>query len=594
MRFTDFDFHPDILKGIEEAGFEECMPVQEECFKAIFAGKDVTAQSQTGTGKTAAFLLSIYQLFLSNSVERKKALIIAPTRELAVQIEEEAKLLSTHLDFTTGCFYGGVGYKEQEDLLKTGVDIVVGTPGRLIDFGKQKKLDFSEFGVVVIDEADRLFDMGFLPDLRRIVKMLTDFDSRRTMLFSATISVRVQNLAWEYMRNPVHIEIEPEQITVEEIDQTIYHVSRDEKLKVLLGILKRDQPANAVIFTNTKFAAVEVSKRLSLNGFPCQFIMGDMPQKKRLETINQIKEGKLRFLVATDVAARGLHINDLAMVINYDVPEDPESYVHRIGRTARAGKEGKAVTLACERFVYGLPAIESFVGIKIPVGELDESLPAEDQSAGISVMHDHYLKRDRDPRGGSRDRGPRRNDRRGGDSRRDSRDGRRGDTRRSGGRRDSRDRDQERSREISRDIEAVTGRQPKPRRGRDGDGSRSQPRKPAPAARRDGEQTGAPKSSSAPGRKDSGKRPRSGQPGGTSPRKPRNTPKTSKPAPARKRPPELARKGDQSLESRIEYYRQKYGEDFTVSPELAQAEKQRKKESLFKKLTKFIGKKKNT
>ena len=343
---------------------------------------------------------------MSDSLEKKKALIIAPTRELVVQIEEEAKLLGSHLDFKVGSFYGGVGYADQERMLKEGVDIIVGTPGRLIDFGKQKKMDFSGFGAVVIDEADRLFDMGFLPDLRRIVKMLPPLNERRTMLFSATMSVRVQNLAWEYMQDPMHIEIEPESITVEEIDQSIYHLSRDEKMRMVIGIFKSMQPSNAVIFTNTKFAAVEVAKRLSLNGFPCEYIMGDMPQKKRLSTINRIKNGTLRFLVATDVAARGLHINDLDMVINYDVPEDPESYVHRIGRTARAGREGKAITLACERFVYGLPAIESFIGMKIPVAELDPAMLAEDQSAGMNVMHDHYLKRDRNSdRRGDRKRG---------------------------------------------------------------------------------------------------------------------------------------------------------------------------------------------
>lgn len=572
MRFTDFDFHPDILKGIEDAGFEECTPVQTECFKATFAGKDVAAQSQTGTGKTAAFLLSIYQLFLSDAVERKKALIIAPTRELAVQIEEEAKLLGKHLDFRVGCFYGGVGYKEQESLLQNGVDIFIGTPGRLIDFGKQKKIDFSAFGAVVIDEADRLFDMGFLPDLRRIVKMLADFNSRRTMLYSATLSVRVQNLAWEYMRNPVYIEIEPESITVEEISQSIYHVSRDEKMRALLGILKSENPENAVIFSNTKFAAVEVAKRLSLNGFPTEFIMGDMPQKKRLQTINRIKEGELRFLVATDVAARGLHINDLDMVINYDVPEDPESYVHRIGRTARAGKEGKAVTLACERFVYGLPGIESFIGMKIPVAELDASQLVEDQSAGVSVMHDHYLKRDN--RSGGRDRGgrgggrgesrDRRGDRRGGDRRGPSRGGRHDDTRR--------------RKEISQDIEAVTGKRPKQASG----GSKKSGSKPKSDAPSNQRQNQAPKGGNE-------NRRNRDQRGGAQ-RKPKEQ-AAQKP---RKKPAELSRKGDQSLEDRIAYYREKYGEDFKISPELAEAEKKQKKVSLFKKLSKFVRGKNDT
>jgi ATP-dependent RNA helicase RhlB len=564
MRFTDFDFHPDIQTGIQEAGFDECMPVQEQCFQAIFAGKDVTAQSQTGTGKTAAFLLSIYHLFLSNLVEKKKALIIAPTRELVVQIEEEAKLLGSHLDFKVGSFYGGVGYADQERMLREGVDIAVGTPGRLIDFGKQKKMDFTEFGTVVIDEADRLFDMGFLPDLRRIVKMLPPLDQRRTMLFSATMSVRVQNLAWEYMRDPVHIEIEPESITVEEIDQSIYHLSRDEKIRMLIGIFTSMQPSNAIIFTNTKFAAVEVAKRLSLNGFPCEYIMGDMPQKKRLSTINRIKKGDLRFLVATDVAARGLHINDLDMVINYDVPEDPESYVHRIGRTARAGREGKAITLACERFVYGLPAIESFIGMKIPVAEFDHSILAEDQSSGMNVMHDHYLKRDR---------GDRRSDRRG--------DRKRGETRgvRRGPKRDSRDRDRDRSREISRDIESVTGRQTQV--GKGGDQRREKPENQR--GRKDGRPRDT-QGAQAPGTARRGKK-REKEPVPPKRREPRNqAPRKSN----RKITPELARKGDQSLEARVEYYRQKYGEDFKISPELAQAEKKHAKVSLFKKITRFL------
>ncbi len=565
MRFTDFDFHPDILKGIEEAGFEECMPVQEQCFQAVFAGKDVTAQSQTGTGKTAAFLLSIYQLFLSNGVEKKKALIVAPTRELVVQIEEEAKLLGAHLDLKVGSFYGGVGYASQEHLLKDGVDIFVGTPGRLIDFGKQKKIDFKEFGAVVIDEADRLFDMGFLPDLRKLVKMLPPINERKTLLFSATMSVRVQNLAWEYMRDPAHIEIEPEQITVEEIEQSIYHVSRDEKMRMLIGILKKFQPPTAIIFSNTKFASVEVAKRLSLNGFPCEYIMGDMPQKKRLATINKIKNGELRFLVATDVAARGLHINDLALVVNYDVPEDPESYVHRIGRTARAGREGRAVTLACERFVYGLPAIESYIGMKLPVAEVEEGLIAEDQSAGMNVMHDHYLKRDRerDSRSGGRGR----NDRRGGgrnDRRRDSKP-------RNSRDRDRNDRNREKSGEIHQDIDSVTGRQTSGsgyKKGRQDGPSRNRQDRSG-NKRRDPQRSGQ-------------KKPRQEAPQGA--------PRNSAPRRSRKVAPEIARKGDQSLESRMEYYRQKYGENFTASPDVLKNEKKHSsKESLFKKIGRFFG-----
>ncbi len=565
MRFTDFDFHPDILKGIQEAGFEECMPVQEQCFQAVFAGKDVTAQSQTGTGKTAAFLLSIYQLFLSNGIEKKKALIVAPTRELVVQIEEEAKLLGNHLDLKVGSFYGGVGYASQEHLLKDGVDIFVGTPGRLIDFGKQKKIDFKEFGAVVIDEADRLFDMGFLPDLRKLVKMLPTLNERRTLLFSATMSVRVQNLAWEYMRDPAHIEIEPEQITVEEIEQSIYHVSRDEKMRMLIGILKKFQPPTAIIFSNTKFASVEVAKRLSLNGFPCEYIMGDMPQKKRLATINKIKNGDLRFLVATDVAARGLHINDLALVVNYDVPEDPESYVHRIGRTARAGREGRAVTLACERFVYGLPAIESYIGMKIPVAEVEEGLVGEDQSAGMNVMHDHYLKRDRE-----------RDSRSGGRGRNDRRGGNRNDRRRDSRPRNSRDldRNREKSGGIHENIDSVTGRQSAAsgyRKGKQDGPSRNR------QDRSGGKRRDAQHSSQKKQRQET----------------PQGAPRNSAPRRSRKVTPEIARKGDQSLESRMEYYRQKYGENFTASPDVLKNEKKHpSKESLFKKIGRLFGGKK--
>ena len=594
MRFTDFDFHPDILKGIEGAGFDECMPVQEQCFQAVFAGKDVTAQSQTGTGKTAAFLLSIYQLFLSDGIEKKKALIVAPTRELVVQIEEEAKLLGAHLDLKVGSFYGGVGYASQELMLKDGVDIYVGTPGRLIDFGKQKKIDFMEFGAVVIDEADRLFDMGFLPDLRKLVRMLPPIDQRRTLLFSATMSVRVQNLAWEYMRDPSHIEIEPEQITVEEIDQSIYHVSRDEKMRVLIGVLKTSQPPTAIIFTNTKFAAVEVAKRLSLNGFPCEYIMGDMPQKKRLSTINKIKNGDLRFLVATDVAARGLHINNLALVVNYDVPEDPESYVHRIGRTARAGQEGRAVTLACERFVYGLPAIEGYISMKLPVADVDDSLMAEDQSAGMNVMHDHYIKRDRDSRSGGRGRrDDRHSDKRGGrrgDPRRDTRgrDNRSRDTREKDPRerapreRDSRDMD--RSKEIHQNIDSVTGRETA--RNPKQDAARRNRSEKGGNRRREPQRSQEPQRSkeiqgSQETRRPGQKKPRKGAP----PSAPQNQGRKRQ----HKVTPEIARKGDQSLESRMEYYRQKYGENFTASPEVFQNEKSHSsRESLFKKISRFL------
>jgi ATP-dependent RNA helicase RhlB len=391
MKFSEFEFSENIQKGIESAGFIDCMPVQEQTFQTILSNKDVFAQSQTGTGKTAAFLVSIFQILTEDKhFKGQKALIICPTRELVVQIEKEAKILGQHLDFRIGSFYGGVGYNEQERLLEEGCDILIGTPGRLIDFSKSGKIRFSEMGILVIDEADRLFDMGFLPDLRKILSKMPPTDARRTMLFSATLNAKVGNLAWEYMNDPGEIVIEPEQLAVEAITQELYHVSAEEKMSLLLGLLKRDKPETAIVFANTKHVTYEVAKRLEHNGYHAKCLMGDLPQKKRLKIVEEAKEGKTPFLVATDVAARGLHINNLAMVVNYDVPTDAESYIHRIGRTARAGKTGKAITLACEKFVYGLPAIEKLTGEKIPVSWAEEDLMIEDKSEG---MRFHFDKR---------------------------------------------------------------------------------------------------------------------------------------------------------------------------------------------------------
>jgi ATP-dependent RNA helicase RhlB len=383
IKFTELDLDANLQRGIAEAGFIQCMPVQEKTFTHTLKYTDVCVQSQTGTGKTAVFLISIFHNFINKrDLKNSKALIIAPTRELAIQIEKEAKVIGKYLDFTCGCFYGGVGYAEQEKLLKSDVDIIIGTPGRLIDFHQQKKLDLRKTGILVIDEADRLFDMGFLPDIKKMLKNMPHFSERISMLFSATLSYRAKELAWEFMNNPVEIEIDSENITVDKISQKLYHVGKEDKIKLLLGILKSEKPENCIIFTNTKSKAHEVSKRLEYNGYKCEYIMGDLQQSKRLKIIESIKSGKLKYLVATDVAGRGLHVDDLEMVINYDLPADAENYVHRIGRTARAGKEGKAVSLACEKFVYALESIEKLTNTKIPVEWPDESMFEKDVSAG--------------------------------------------------------------------------------------------------------------------------------------------------------------------------------------------------------------------
>ncbi len=379
MKFSDFQLDSRILQGIEKAGFTKCTDVQAETLKSSLDGKDVLVQSQTGTGKTAAFVVPVYQLLLTREdLKNKKVLILAPTRELVLQIEKEAKLLGSFLDFKISSFYGGVGYNQQESDLRAGVDILIGTPGRLIDFAGSGKIKFSEIGILVIDEADRMFDMGFYPDIKRMIRRMAPPSQRISMLFSATLSMRVKNLAWEHMNEPVEINMSEEQITVDKIDQCLYHVGGHEKIQLLLGILKHRNPENVLIFTNTKHEAMRVAGKLSGNGYECDFIIGDLPQKRRTKIIENIKSGKLKCLVATDVAARGLHINDLDLVINYDIPEDYESYVHRIGRTARAGKSGMAVTLACEKFVYGLEAIEAYIKMKLPVEWAGEELYAED------------------------------------------------------------------------------------------------------------------------------------------------------------------------------------------------------------------------
>ncbi|MFN2310799.1 MAG: DEAD/DEAH box helicase [Spirochaetia bacterium] len=410
MKFSDLTLRNEVHQGLEEIGFTDCTDVQEQTFTHSLKGRDVLVQSQTGTGKTAAYLITIFQqLSEQGAYPGKKALVVAPTRELAVQIEQDARDIGKHVPCKVGCFYGGTGYVQQEKTIADGVDLIIGTPGRLIDFNRSGKLNFGDVGVLVIDEADRLFDMGFYQDIQQIIRKTPDKEHRLTMLFSATLSQSVRNLSWKYMNDPAEIEIEPDHLAVDKIEQSIYHVARNEKFALLLGVLEQYNPSNAIVFTNTRRAAEEISFRLKFNGYHCEFLMGDLPQQKRLKIIERVKKGETRFLVATDVAARGLHVDDLEMVVNYDIPEDAENYIHRIGRTARAGKSGRAIALACEQYVFGLENIESMLGMKIPVAEFDESLLREDQAHGKRPPRRERLggPGDRKPamRGGSRERG---------------------------------------------------------------------------------------------------------------------------------------------------------------------------------------------
>lgn len=391
MKFTDFSLSEDLLKGISEAGYVDCTPVQEQVLNTALQHVDLYVQSQTGTGKTAAFLLPvIQQLLASNAEPKKQALIMVPTRELAVQVEEEAKKLAKYTELKCESFYGGVGYDKQIAALKKGVDIIIGTPGRVIDLeqGNQMKLDNVAF--LVVDEADRMFDMGFYPDLRTLIKVLPASEKRQTMLFSATLNSYVKNLAWEYTRNPAEITIQAENITVDEIDQLLLHVSSTDKMKLLLGIINRDKPESLIIFCNTKRTCEVIAKRLKMNGIQSEYIIGDLPQSKRLAIMNRFKNGQVKCLVATDVAARGIDVNDLAMVINFDLPNEAENYVHRIGRTARAGKSGKAYTLCSEQDVYSLPPIERYIERQIPSQVADPADYAEDKSEGVYIRTDNY------------------------------------------------------------------------------------------------------------------------------------------------------------------------------------------------------------
>jgi len=383
MNFEQLQLNAPLLRGIADMGFTDLTPVQEKTLGFSLGGKDVAVQSQTGTGKTAAFLITIFQRQQAVAAAWRQALIVAPTRELAVQIEAEAKLIGRHLNLKVGCFYGGVGYNRQEALLKRGVDIMVGTPGRLLDLEQKGTLTMKNIGFLVIDEADRLFDMGFLPDIRKILRRVSALQYRQTMLFSATLSGPALQIAREYMNQPEIISVTPENMTVDTITQELYHVGSREKISLLLGILKRDNPKSVLFFTNMKCDAERLSKRLELNGYPNEFLTGDLAQSRRLRIIDDFKSGKVLFLVATDVAARGLHIEGLDMVVNYDLPGESENYVHRIGRTARAGKSGKAVTLACEKFVSNLEGIEKLINAKIPVVFPEDDMFVRDRSRGM-------------------------------------------------------------------------------------------------------------------------------------------------------------------------------------------------------------------
>ncbi|MGD9329842.1 MAG: DEAD/DEAH box helicase [Desulfobacterales bacterium] len=386
--FDSFDLPPTLLTGLHDAHFEQCTPIQAQVLPVALEGKDIAGQAQTGTGKTGAFLVTLFTRLLKLTDRNPlipSALIVAPTRELAFQIHEEALLLGAHTGLRCAQIVGGVDYQKQAELLKKGVDIVICTPGRIIDYFKQGIFKTNGIKIVVIDEADRLLDLGFAKDMRFILRKLPPYEKRQSMLFSATLSHRVLELTYEYMNLPEFISVTPEEVTVERIEQSLIHVGLESKLSLLLGLLKREDWHRMLIFSNTKAGVEWLAEKLKGNGFPAEGITGDLPQRKRFQLMEQFKNDQVKILVATDVASRGIHVEDISHVINYDLPQDSESYVHRIGRTARAGKSGHSISLACENYVFHLEPLEEMLGYKLPVVWPDDSWFAKDQAGPVKT-----------------------------------------------------------------------------------------------------------------------------------------------------------------------------------------------------------------
>jgi ATP-dependent RNA helicase RhlB len=424
-RFSNLELSDSILHGLNDAGFNHCTPIQDKALPLLLRGKDIAGQAQTGTGKTATFLLATFQHLISDDdgkdveeittdwddpyieplpttptihevkpdkttpgtkqrtvaksepIKNPRAIILAPTRELAIQIHKDALLLSKHLDLKLALIYGGTDYQKQLDSLKANIDIIIGTPGRIIDFYRQNAFTLDNVQVTVMDEADRMFDLGFIKDIRFLLRRMPAPELRLNMLFSATLSYKVTELAYEHMNNPVLIRIETEEVTSKAIRQSAYCPANEQKIPLLIGLLNHYQPQRSIIFVNTKRCAEQLDDTLNANGYKTAALSGDVPQDKRQQLLNDFQENKITLLIATDVAARGLHIADVSHVINYDLPQDVEDYVHRIGRTARFGASGDAISFICEHYAYSMPDIEDYIGQKIPVKAITADLLAD-------------------------------------------------------------------------------------------------------------------------------------------------------------------------------------------------------------------------
>ncbi len=384
VRFQDLNLDKRLLDAISEIGFEYCTPIQAETLPWTLACQDLIGQAQTGTGKTAAFLITAIQTLLETPIpedqrfaSEPRVLALAPTRELALQIAKDAEQLCQHTGHTVVTVVGGMNYDKQRDQLQNGiVDILVATPGRLIDFLGSQDVFLDQLDILILDEADRMLDMGFIPDVKRIIRKCSSKEDRQTMLFSATFNQDVLNLASMWTSGAEFVEIEPEQKTAERVKQTVYLVGDDEKLPVLVNYLKRPEVEKALVFANRRDQCRDLEEDLRNQGVKVSLMSGEIAQAKRLKTLDQFKKGSIQVLVATDVAGRGIHVDGVTHVFNYNLPDNAEDYVHRIGRTGRAGKDGISVSFAGEDDSFALPAIEAYISQKLTTTVPDEELMA--------------------------------------------------------------------------------------------------------------------------------------------------------------------------------------------------------------------------
>lgn len=381
VSFSSLGLNPKIVTGLDAAKFTHCTPIQALTLPLALEGNDVAGQAQTGTGKTAAFLLVIFNQLLKQRTDNygnnPRSLVVAPTRELAIQIHKDALSLGADTGLRTALAYGGVDYEKQRRTIQEGVDILIGTPGRLIDYFKQKVYNLRHTEVVVLDEADRMFDLGFIDDIRFLLRRMPAPADRQSLLFSATLSHRVMELAYEHMNSPETMKVEAETVTADHVEQKVFYPANDEKLPLLIGLMREIGEFHSMVFTNTRAAADKVGRTLNANGIPAAVISGRVRQEQRQKLLKRFHDGNIPVLVATDVAARGLHIPDVTHVFNFDLPQDAPDYVHRIGRTARLGAKGAAISFACEDYAFHLPEIEEYIGYSIEMDSASAELMPE-------------------------------------------------------------------------------------------------------------------------------------------------------------------------------------------------------------------------